>query len=191
MIEGLLKLLIIIISIYLANFIPNYVIYKRLIKIFSYDSITPYTLPKMSFEQIHSLLSVPELNIQYVIVRENYDWGGYYEYKRGMLIAYTWNGDSCEMINWLNNNHNVRSLYKPIFIVPKSSIDYRKLCDYLKDNAVSQKNNSVRNAQIESLKYLTNLIHEVQDKHRKTLQNCQSEMSKYLDAEFLKTKRNM
>ena len=191
MIEGLLIFLIIIIGIYLANFILNYVVYKKLIKIFSYDSIAPYTLPKMSFEQIHSLLSVPELNINYVIVQEDHDWGGYYEHKRGMLIAYTWNGDSCEMIDWLNNNCKTRDFYKPIFIVPKSSMDYRKLCDYLRDSAVSQKDNSIRNAQMESLKYLTNLIHEVQDKHRETLQDCQSEMDRYLDAEFLKRKRNM
>lgn len=50
MVQGLLKLLIIIIGIYLAHFIPNYVTYKKLIKIFNYDSIAPYTLPKMSFE---------------------------------------------------------------------------------------------------------------------------------------------
>lgn len=191
MIEGLLKLLIIIIGIYLVKFISNYVVYKKLIKFFSYDSIAPYTLPKMSFEQIHSLLSVPELNINYIIVQEDYDWGIYHEYKRGMLIAYTWNGDSCEMISWLNDNRNIRNFYKPIFIVPKSSMDYRKLCDYLKDSAVSQKNNSIRNAQMESLKYLTNLIHEVQDKHRETLQDCQSEMDRYLDAELLKRKRNI
>jgi hypothetical protein len=62
MVQGLLKLLIIIIGIYLAHFIPNYVAYKKLIKIFNYDSIAPYTLPKMSFEQIHSLLSVSSIS---------------------------------------------------------------------------------------------------------------------------------
>lgn len=35
MVQGLLKLLIIIIGIYLAHFIPNYVAYKKLIKIFN------------------------------------------------------------------------------------------------------------------------------------------------------------
>jgi len=191
MFEALLKLLIIIIGIYLAKFISNYVIYRELIKIFSYDSIAPYTLPKMSFEQIYSLLSVSELNIQHVIVREDYDWGGYYEYERGMLIVYTWNGDSCEMIDWLNNNHNVKSLYKPIFIVPKSSRDYRKLYDYFNETDKVSNDDGIRSAQIESLKYLTDLIHQAQDKHTKTLQDCQVEMDRELDAEFLKRMRNM
>lgn len=191
MVEGLLKLLIIIICIYLANFIPNYVTYKKLIKIFNYDSIAPYTLPKMSFEQIHSLLSVPELNIRHVTVQEDCDWGGYYEHKRGISIAYTWNGESCEMIDWLNNRHNIRSLYKPIFIVPKSSIDYLKLRNYFNETDKVSNDDSVRSAQIESLKYLTDLIHQAQDNHTKTLQDCQLEMDRYLDGEFLKNKRNM
>lgn len=191
MIEGVLKFLIIIVGVYLAKFILNYVVYRKLIKIFSYDSIAPYTLPKMSFEQIYSLLSVPELNIRHIIVREDYDWGGYYNHKRGMLIAYTWNGDSCEMMDWLNNNHDIRNFCKPIFIVPKSSRDYRKLCDYFNETDRVSNDDGIRSVQIESLKYLTDLIHQVQDKHTKTLQDCQSEMDRYLDAEFLKIKRNM
>ena len=191
MVEGLLKLLIIIICIYLANFIPNYVTYKKLIKIFNYDSIAPYTLPKMSFEQIHSLLSVPELNIRHVTVREDCDWAEYYEHKRGILITYTWNGDSCEMIDWLNNKHNIRSLYKPIFIVPKSSIDYLKLRNYFNETDKVSNDDSVRSAQIDSLKYLTGLIHQAQDNSTKTLQDCQLEMDRYLDGKILKERRNM
>ena len=191
MIEGLLGLLIIIIGVYLAHFIPNYVVYKKLIKIFNYDSIAPYTLPKMSFEQIHSLLSVPELNIRHVTVRENYDWGGYYKHKHGMLITYTWNGDSCEMIDWLNNNHNIRSLYKHIFIVPKSSIDYLKLRNYFNETDKVSNDDSVRSAQIDSLKYLNGLIHQAQDRSTKTLQDCQLEMDRYLDGKILKERRNM
>ena len=191
MVEGLLKLLIIIICIYLANFIPNYVTYKKLIKIFNYDSIAPYTLPKMSFEQIHSLLSVPELNIRHVTVREDCDWDEYYEHKRGILITYTWNGDSCEMTNWLNNKHNIRSLYKPIFIVPKSSIDYLKLRNYFNETDKVSNDDSVRSAQIDSLKYLTGLIHQAQDNSTKTLQDCQLEMDRYLDGKILKERRNM
>lgn len=186
MIEGLLGLLIIIIGVYLAHFIPNYVVYKKLIKIFNYDSIAPYTLPKMSFEQIHSLLSVPELNIRHVTVREDCDWGGYYEHKRGMFIAYTWNGDSYEMIDWLNNRHNIRSLYKPIFIVPKSSIDYLKLRNYFNEADKVSNDDSVRSAQIESLKYLADLIHQSQDNHAKILQDCQSEMDRFLDGKDFK-----
>lgn len=101
MIEGLLGLLIIIIGVYLAHFIPNYVVYKKLIKIFNYDSIAPYTLPKMSFEQIHSLLSVPELNIRHVTVREDCDWGGYYEHKLTALWM-TSRDDNTGYITWDN-----------------------------------------------------------------------------------------
>ena len=191
MVEGLLKLLIIIIGIYLAHFITNYVVYKKLIQIFNYDSIAPYTLPKMSFEQIHSLLSVPELNIRHGTVREDCEWGGYYKHKRGMLITYTWNGDSCEMIDWLNNKHNIRSLYKPIFIVPKSSIDYLKLRNYFNETDKVSNDDSVRSAQIDSLKYLTGLIHQAQDNYTKTLQDCQLEMDRYLDGKILKERRNM
>lgn len=186
MIEGLLGLLIIIIGVYLAHFIPNYVVYKKLIKIFNYDSIAPYTLPKMSFEQIHSLLSVPELNIRHVTVQEDCDWGGYYERKHGMFITYTWNGDSCEMIDWLNNERNIRNLYKPIFIVPKSSMDYLKLRNYFNETDKASNDDSVRSAQIESLKYITDLIHQSQDNHAKILQDCQSEMDRFLDGKDFK-----
>lgn len=192
MVQGLLKLLIIIICIYLAHFIPNYVSYKKLIKIFNYDSIAPYTLPKMSFEQIHSLLSVPELNIRHVTVQKDWNWDRYYEHKRGMLITYTWNGNSCEMIDWLNsNNCKIKTTYKPIFIVPKSSMDYLKLRNYFNETDKVSNDDSVRSAQIESLKYLTDLIHQAQDNHTKTLQDCQLEMDRYLDEKILKERCNM
>lgn len=44
---------------------------------------------------------------------------------------------------------------------------------------------------MDSLKYLTDLIHQAQDKHTKTLQNCQLEMNKYLDGKILKERHNM
>jgi hypothetical protein len=44
---------------------------------------------------------------------------------------------------------------------------------------------------MDSLKYLTDLIHQAQDNSAKTLQDCQLEMDKYLDTEFIKNRRNM
>lgn len=44
---------------------------------------------------------------------------------------------------------------------------------------------------MDSLEYLTDLIHQAQDNHAKTLQDCQLEMGRYLDGEFLKNRRNM
>lgn len=191
MLEVFLKALIIVAGIYLGKFITNYIIYKELIKILNYDSITPYTLPKMSFEQIYSLLNIPELNIKHVTIREDYDWGGYYKYKRGISLVYTWNGGGCDIVDWLNNKNNARCLCKPIFFVPKSSRDYRKLCNHFNQEDKGCKDGCIRSAQIESLKYLTDLIHQAQDKHKATLQNCQTEMDRYLDAEFLRKRRNM
>ena len=42
-----------------------------------------------------------------------------------------------------------------------------------------------------ALKYLTDLLHQAQDNHVKTLQDCQLEMDRYLDGKILKERRNM
>lgn len=44
---------------------------------------------------------------------------------------------------------------------------------------------------MDSLKYLTDLIHQAQDNSAKTLQDCQSEMDRHLEGKTLKKRRNM
>lgn len=147
-----------------------------------------YTLPKMSYTEIVNMIEIPELNINYCLLSKHFQ---NVVDNDGMLVVYTWKKDCEDSISRWFNSEFLRNKNGLILFVPKSYKDYRKLCDYLGDGINSQKDDDIRNAQMESLKYLTNLIHEIQDKHRETLRDCKSEMSKYLDAKFLKTKRNM
>ena len=78
-----------------------------------------------------------------------------------------------------------------ILFVPKTYRDYRKLCYYFANNDISKLNDDIVEAQMESLKYLTDLIHKAQDKHTKILQDCQSEMDRELNAKFLNGRRYM
>lgn len=162
--------------------------YKAFLKTIHTKSLYPYTLPKMSYKEIVNMLEIPELNINYCLLSK-----GSQDVvdNNGMLVVYTWKKDCEDSISRWFNSEFLRNKNGLVLFVPKSYKDYRKLCDYLGDEINSQKDDDIRNAQMESLKYLTNLIHEVQDKHRETLQDCQSEMNRYLDAEFLKRKRNM
>lgn len=162
--------------------------YKAFLNTIHTKNLYPYTLPKMSYTEIVNMLEIPELNINYCLLSK-----GSQDVvdNDGMLVVYTWKKDYEDSVSRWFNSEFLRNKNGLILFVPKSYKDYRKLCDYLADGINSQKDDGIRNAQMESLKYLTNLIHEVQDKHRETLQDCQSEMDRYLDAEFLKTKRNM
>ena len=63
--------------------------------------------------------------------------------------------------------------------------------NYFNETDKVSNDDSVRSAQIESLKYLTDLIHQAQDNHVKTLQDCQLEMDRYLDGKILKERCNM
>lgn len=166
----------------------SYSYYKAFLDTIRTKNLYPYMLPKMSYKEIVNMLEIPELNINYCLlskyVQDVVD-------NDGMLIVYTWKKDYEDSISRWFNSEFLRNKNGLILFAPKSYKDYRKLCDYLGDEINSQKDDDIKNAQMESLKYLTNLIHEVQDKHRETLRDCQSEMDRYLDAEFLKRKRNM
>lgn len=162
--------------------------YKAFLGTIRTKNLYPYTLPKMSYKEIVNMLEIPELSINYCLLSK-----GSQDVvdNDGMLVVYTWKKNYEDSVSRWFNSEVLRNKNGMILFVPKSYKDYRKLCDYLGNEINSQKDDGIRNAQMESLKYLTNLINEVQDKHRETLQDCQSEMDRYLDAEFLKRKRNM
>lgn len=162
--------------------------YKAFLDIIRIKNLYQYTLPKMSYTEIVNMLEIPELNINYCLLSK-----GSQDVvdNDGMLVFYTWKKDYEDSVSRWFNSEFLRNKNGLILFVPKSYKDYRKLCDYLGNEINSQKDDGIRNAQMESLKYLTNLIHEVQDKHRETLQDCQSEMNRYLDAEFLNGRRYM
>lgn len=162
--------------------------YKAFLDTIRTKNLYPYMLPKMSYKEIVNMLEIPELNINYCLLSK---YAQDVVDNDGMLIIYTWKKDYEDSISRWFNSEFLRNKNGLILFVPKSYKDYRKLCDYLGDEIDSQKDDGIRNVQMESLKYLTNLIHEVQDKHKETLRDCQSEMDRYLDAEFLKRKRNM
>lgn len=75
--------------------------------------------------------------------------------------------------------------------IPKRYRDYRKLCHYFADIDISQETDNTTAEQMDSLKYLADLIHQAQDNSAKTLQDCQSEMDRYLEGKTLKKRRNM
>lgn len=162
--------------------------YKAFLDTIRTKNLYPYTLPKMSYKEIVNMLEIPELNINYCLLSKIYQ---NVVDNDGMLVVYTWKKDFEDSVSMWFNSAELRNKNGLILFVPKSYKDYRKLCDYLGSEINSQKDNDVRNTQMESLRYLTNLIHEVQDKHTKTLQDCQLEMDRYLDGEFKKDRRNM
>lgn len=168
--------------------VKSYSYYKAFLNTIYAKNLYPYTLPKMSYKEIINMLEIPELNINYCLLSK---YAQDVVDNDGMLVIYAWKKDCEDSISRWFNSEFLRNKNGLVLFVPKSYKDYRKLCNYLGDEINSQKDDDIRNAQMESLKYLINLIHEVQDKHRETLQDCRSEMDRYLDAEFLKRKRNM
>lgn len=149
--------------------------YKVFLDTIRTKNLYPYTLPKMPYKEIVNMLEIPELNINYCLLSEHFQ---NVVDNDGMLVVYTWKKDCEDSVSRWFNSEFLRNKNGLILFVPKSYKDYRKLCDYLGDKINSQKDDGVRNAQMESLKYLANLIHEVQDKHRETLQDCQLEMDR-------------
>lgn len=149
--------------------------YKAFLDTIRTKNLYQYTLPKMSYTEIVNMLEIPELNINYCLLSK-----GSQDVvdNDGMLVIYTWKKDCEDSVSRWFNSEFLRNKNGLILFVPKSYKDYRKLCDYLWNGINSQKDDGIRNAQMESLKYLTNLIHEVQDKHMETLQNCQAEMDR-------------
>lgn len=149
--------------------------YKVFLDTIRTKNLYPYTFPKMSYKEIVNMLEIPELNINYCLLSKHFQ---NVVDNDGMLVVYTWKKDCEDSVSRWFNSEFLRNKNGLILFVPKSYKDYRKLCDYLGDKINSQKDDGVRNAQMESLKYLANLIHEVQDKHRETLQDCQLEMDR-------------
>ena len=106
-------------------------------------------------------------------------------------MIYTFKNEQMHSISFCSHNEKTRKEDGLILFIPKTYRDYRKLCHYFADNDISKLNDDIVKAQMESLKYLTDLIHQAQDKHTKTLQDCQAEMDRELDAEFLNGRRYM
>lgn len=166
--------------------------YKEFLNTIHIKNLYPYTLPKMPYKEIVNMLEIPELNINYCLLSKGCQAGIQTVVDNdGMLVVYTWKKDFEDSVSMWFYSEDLRNKNGLILFVPKSYKDYRKLCEYLESKVVSQKGKSVVNAQMDSLKYLTDLIHQVQDKYTKTLHDSQLEMDKYLDTEFIKNRRNM
>lgn len=165
----------------------HYYIYKAFMDMIAERKLQPYTLV-MSYEQIISMLNVPELNIRDTIIDPSM---GYILDDTAFLLVYTHKHYKDGNISREVFNEYMREKNGLILFIPKSYMDYRKLCRYFANFDISQTNGNVTEKQMESLKYLTDLIHQVQDKHTRTLQDCQAEMDRELDAEFLKRRRDM
>lgn len=165
----------------------HYYIYKAFLDSIKENNMLSNILT-MSYSQIISLLNVPELNICHAIINP---CTFYPEEDRALLVIYTFKNEQMHSISFCSHNEKTRKEDGLILFIPKTYRDYRKLCHYFADNDISKLNGDIAKAQMESLKYLTDLIHQVQDKHTKTLQDCQAEMDRELDAEFLNGKRYM
>lgn len=165
----------------------HYYIYKAFLDSIKEKEMWASTLT-MSYSQIISLLNVPELDICHTIINP---WTFYPEEDMSLLVIYTFKNEQMHSISFCSHNEKTRKEDGLILFIPKTYRDYRKLCYYFADNDISKLNDDIAKAQMKSLKYLTDLIHQVQDKHTKTLQDCQAEMGRELDAEFLNGRRYM
>ena len=152
----------------------HYYIYKAFLDSIKEKEMWSSTLT-MSYSQIISLLNVSELDICYTIINP---WTFYQEEDMALLAIYTFKNEQMHSISFCSHNEKTRKEDGLILFVPKTYRDYRKLCHYFADNDISKLNDDIVTAQMESLKYLTDLIHQTQNKHRETLQNCQAEMDK-------------
>ena len=152
----------------------HYYIYKAFLDSIKEKEMWASTLT-MSYSQIISLLNVPELDICHTIINP---WTFYPEEDMSLLAIYTFKNGQMHSISFCSHNEKVRTEDGLILFVPKTYRDYRKLCYYFANNDISKLNDDIVTAQMESLKYLTDLIHQTQNKHRETLQNCQAEMDK-------------
>lgn len=152
----------------------HYYIYRAFIDMVKERKLQPYTLV-MSYEQIISMLNVPELNLQnaiidpccYCIMDSN-----------AFLLIYTYKHYKDGGVSRSILYNSLREKNGLILFIPKNYRDYRKLCHYFADIDIYQETGNTTAEQMDSLKYLTDLIHQAQDKHRETFQNCQAEMDK-------------
>lgn len=162
----------------------HYYIYMAFMDMVKERKLQPYTLV-MSYEQIISMLNVPELNLKNTIIDPScYDIAD----SKAFLLIYTYKHYKGEGISRSIFYKSLRDKNGLILFIPKSYRDYRKLCRYFADIDISQETSNTTAEQMDSLKYLTDLIHQAQDNSAKTLQDCQSEMDRYLDGKTLKKK---
>ena len=151
-----------------------YYIYRAFIDMVKERKLQPYTLV-MSYEQIISMLNVPELNLQNTII----DPCCYCIMdSKAFLLIYTYKHYKDGGVSRSIFYDSLRKKNGLILFIPKSYRDYRKLCHYFADIDASHETSNTTAEQMDSLKYLTDLIHQAQDKHRETLQNCQAEMDR-------------
>lgn len=165
----------------------HYYIYTAFMDMIKERKLQPYMLV-MNYKQIISMLNVPELNLKNTIIDPSCcsiaD-------SKAFLLIYTYKHYKGEGISQSIFYKSLREKNGLILFIPKSYRDYRKLCRYFADIDISQETSNTTAEQMDSLKYLADLIHQAQDKHTKTLQNCQLEMNKYLDGKILKERHNM
>lgn len=165
----------------------RYYIYRAFMDMVKERKLQPYTLV-MSYEQIISMLNVPELNLRDTIIDPScYSIAD----SKAFLLIYTYKHYKDGGISRSVFYESLREKNGLILFIPKSYRDYHKLCRYFADIDISQENSNTKAEQMDSLKYLTGLIHQAQDNSTKTLQDCQLEMDRYLDGKILKERRNM
>ena len=165
----------------------HYYIYRAFMEMVEERKLQPYTLV-MGYKQIISMLKVPELNLKDTIIDPScYGIAD----SKAFLLIYTYKHYKGERISRSILYKSLRDKNGLILFIPKSYRDYRKLCRYFADIDISQETSNTTAEQMDSLKYLTDLIHQAQDNSAKTLQDCQSEMDRYLDGKTLKKRRNM
>lgn len=165
----------------------HYYIYMAFMDMIKERKLQPYMLV-MSYKQIISMLNVPELNLQNTIIDPScYGIAD----SKAFLLIYTYKHYKGEGLSRSIFYKSLREKNGLILLIPKSYRDYRKLCRYFADIDISQETSNTTAEQMDSLKYLTDLIHQAQDNSAKTLQDCQSEMDRHLEGKTLKKRRNM
>jgi hypothetical protein len=158
----------------------HYYIYMAFMDMIKERKLQPYMLV-MNYKQIISMLNVPELNLKNTII----DPSCYcIEDSKAFLLIYTYKHYKGEGLSKSILYKSLREKNGLILFIPKSYRDYRKLCRYFADIDISQEASNTTAEQMDSLKYLTDLIHQAQDNSAKTLQDCQSEMDKYLEGKL-------
>lgn len=165
----------------------HYYIYRVFMDMIKERKLQPYTLV-MSYKQIISMLNVPELNLQNTIIDPScYGIAD----SEAFLLIYTYKHYKDGGLSRSIFYESLREKNGLILFIPKRYRDYRKLCHYFADIDISQETDNTTAEQMDSLKYLADLIHQAQDNSAKTLQDCQSEMDRYLEGKTLKKRRNM
>lgn len=155
--------------------------YKNLAEL--YDNYSTEFLPPMSFNQIISLMGVPELNIKYILLCGNslclMDTIGYYDYSDKFLLVYYSKEKEHSKESCMNDAWYTIDLKNCIFIMPKTMRDYSMLRRYCLDNENMKKNNKVQNSQLRNLQEIKAKINEAQCNSDDIISDCLGRIKKW------------